>query len=157
MSDQTPRTPETPDVEPASGSTAPARGWRGLENKTRIGAVAAGVALCGFGFLGGIAVGSASADDGGVDGGPGNAPGMGQFPGGQDGQRDGGPGYGPGSGQDNGQEGQRGPGGMRMPDRHGPDCDGDHDQQAPDGDAPQAPSGGTDSASSVSGLTTLVG
>lgn len=156
MSDQTPRTPETPDVAPASGSTAPARGWRGLENKTRIGAIAAGVALCGFGFLGGIAVGSASADDGGFDGGPGNPPGMGQFPGGQDGQSDGSQGYGPGSGQD----GQRGPGGMGMPDRQDgqrPDCDGHQNRQAPDGDAPQAPSDGADSASSASGLTALVG
>ncbi|KAA1425292.1 hypothetical protein FE697_005380 [Mumia zhuanghuii] len=70
-----------PQPQPQQPQPQPTAGWRGTDRKTRIGAAIAGIALCGFGFLGGMAVGTASADDG--QGGPGwggGRPGMGGGP-----------------------------------------------------------------------------
>ncbi|MBW9215025.1 hypothetical protein KV102_09245 [Mumia sp. zg.B53] len=112
--------------EPQEGSTAAATptskpaGWKKLDNRTRIGAVIAAVALCGFGFLGGMAIGSASADDGGqADPGVANGYGMHQDRG--DFRGDGGP-------QGHGQDGT-------APDGTAPDG-ARPDGTAPDGTAP---------------------
>ncbi|MBW9207249.1 hypothetical protein KV097_14990 [Mumia sp. zg.B17] len=117
--------------EPQEGSTAAATptskptGWKKLDNRTRIGAVIAGVALCGFGFLGGMAIGSASADDGGqADPGVANGYGMHQDRG--DFRGDGGP-------QGHGQAGTA-PDGAR-PDGTAPDG------TAPDGARPDGEDG----------------
>ncbi|WP_370617557.1 hypothetical protein [Mumia sp. Pv 4-285] len=75
MNEQIPGNAQNPSYE--QGPERPS-GWSAIDGKTRIGAAIAGIALCGFGFLGGMAVGGASADD--VQNGPGGRPGMGGGP-----------------------------------------------------------------------------